>query len=49
MYDIIEKPDTGNTNEWINWLEEAIAKEYLKYYEYNYFNNVNSYINSCII
>ena len=40
MSDIIEKPDTGNTNEWINWLEEDIAKEYLKYYEYKNFSNV---------
>src|SRR5688572_5032334 len=40
MSDIIEKPDTENTNEWINWLEEAIAKEYLKYYEYKNFSNI---------
>jgi len=40
MSEIIEKPDTENTNEWINWLEEAIAKEYLKYYEYKNFSNV---------
>ena len=40
MSDIIKKPDTGNTNEWINWLEEAIAKEYLKYYEYKHFSNI---------
>src|SRR3954449_9269953 len=40
MSDIIENPDTENTNEWINWLEEAIAKEYLKYYEYQYFSNI---------
>jgi hypothetical protein len=28
------------TNEWINWIEEAIDKEHLKYYEYNQFNNI---------
>ncbi|CAB4388112.1 unnamed protein product [Rhizophagus irregularis] len=31
--------DTENTNEWINWIEEAIDKEHLNYYEYNQFNN----------
>jgi serine/threonine protein kinase len=40
MSEIIEKTDTENTNEWINWLEEAIAKEYLKYYEYKNFSNI---------
>ena len=36
----IEIQDTENKNEWIKWIEEAIAKEYLKYYEYNHFNNI---------
>ena len=40
MSDIIEKKDTGNADEWINWLEEAIAKEHLKYYEYKFFSNI---------
>jgi hypothetical protein len=26
--------------ECINWIEEAIAKNYFKYYEYNHFNNI---------
>ncbi|CAB4388522.1 unnamed protein product [Rhizophagus irregularis] len=31
---------TGNSNnEWTNWIEEAIAKDYFKYYEYNQFSN----------
>src|SRR6266498_1568281 len=29
----------NNSNEWINWLEEAISKKHMKYYEYNHFNN----------
>ncbi|GES93144.1 kinase-like domain-containing protein [Rhizophagus clarus] len=29
-----------NKNEWNEWIEEAITKEYLKYYEYNNFNDV---------
>jgi hypothetical protein len=31
--------DTENTNEWINWIEEAIVKKHLKFYEYKQFNN----------
>ncbi|GBC22536.1 kinase-like domain-containing protein [Rhizophagus irregularis DAOM 181602=DAOM 197198] len=35
-----EKMQTSeNTNEWINWIEEAIVKEHLKFYEYNLFSN----------
>jgi hypothetical protein len=29
-----------NSNEWINWLEEAISKKYIKYYDYKHFNNI---------
>jgi hypothetical protein len=28
-----------NTNEWIDWIEEAIVKEHINYYEYKQFNN----------
>ncbi|POG63834.1 hypothetical protein GLOIN_2v1682127, partial [Rhizophagus irregularis DAOM 181602=DAOM 197198] len=31
---------TENTNECINWIEEAISKEYFRLYEYKYFSNV---------
>ncbi|CAB4388154.1 unnamed protein product [Rhizophagus irregularis] len=31
--------DTENKNEWIKWIEEAIDKEHIKYYEYKEFNN----------
>jgi hypothetical protein len=31
---------TENTNEWINWIEEAIVKEHLNYYEYKQFTNI---------
>jgi hypothetical protein len=30
----------NSNNEWINWIEEAITKNYFKYYEYNHFNNI---------
>jgi hypothetical protein len=31
---------TGNTNEWINWIEESIAKKQIKYYDFKNFNNI---------
>jgi serine/threonine protein kinase len=40
MSDNIEIQDTLNPNEWINWIEEAIEKKYLRYYEYKNFNNI---------
>ena len=27
------------SNEWINWIETAIAKEYVKYYEHRHFSD----------
>ncbi|EXX51507.1 uncharacterized protein OCT59_007139 [Rhizophagus irregularis] len=32
--------NTKNTNECINWIEEAISKEYFRLYEHKYFSNV---------
>jgi len=26
-------------NNWINWIEEAVSKKHIKYYEYNHFSN----------
>ena len=34
----MQTPD--NSNEWVNWLEVAIAEDYFKYYEYNNFKNI---------
>ena len=31
---------TENPNEFTKWIEEAINKEYFKYYEYKYFHNI---------
>ena len=31
---------TDNSNEWINWIEEAIAKNYFKHYEYKHLSNI---------
>ena len=31
---------TENSNECINWIEEAIAKKFFKYYEYEHFSNI---------
>ncbi|GES80240.1 kinase-like domain-containing protein [Rhizophagus clarus] len=30
----------NESDEWINWLEEAISKKHIKYYEYKYFANI---------
>jgi len=40
MSDIIEIPDTKNTNEWIDWIEVAIKDECLKYYDFKIFSNI---------
>ena len=32
--------NTENANEWINWIEEAITKKHIKYYEYDHFSNI---------
>src|SRR4051794_40608222 len=31
---------TENPNEWVSWIEEAISKKHIKYYDYNHFHNV---------
>ncbi|RGB36752.1 hypothetical protein C1646_757728 [Rhizophagus diaphanus] len=36
----IEIQDTEHKNGWVNWVEEAIGKEYYKLYENNNFHNV---------
>ena len=28
-----------SSNEWANWIEEAISKGHIKYYEYDHFSN----------
>ncbi|RGB36750.1 kinase-like domain-containing protein [Rhizophagus diaphanus] len=40
MSNNIEMANTENTNEWTNWIEEAIVKEYFKCYEYRHFSNI---------
>ena len=40
MSNNIETQDTDNPNEWVKWIEEAIAKEYFKCYEYKHFSNI---------
>ena len=29
-----------SSNEWVNWIEEAISKKHIKYYEYHYFSDI---------
>jgi len=35
--------DTKDT-EWIHWIEEAIAKKHIKFYEYEHFNNIEEIV-----
>jgi len=35
-----EIQDKEYTNEWINWIEEAITNKHIKYYEYDRFSNI---------
>jgi hypothetical protein len=41
MSDNIIMHDTENKNEWINWIEEAIVKEHIKYYKFREFSNLH--------
>ncbi|RIA86891.1 hypothetical protein C1645_828590, partial [Glomus cerebriforme] len=34
-----EMQNFENADEWINWIEEAINKKHIKYYEYDQFND----------
>ncbi|GBC02998.1 hypothetical protein RclHR1_04920007 [Rhizophagus clarus] len=30
----------SNSNEWVNWIEESIAKNEIRYYDFKHFNNI---------
>ncbi|RIA82399.1 kinase-like domain-containing protein [Glomus cerebriforme] len=32
---------TNNSNEWINWIEESISKQLIKYYDYKHFSDIS--------
>jgi hypothetical protein len=36
----IKIPVVENPNEWVNWIEDAISRKHIKYYDYNHFHNV---------
>jgi hypothetical protein len=40
MSGYIDIQDTENSNQYIKWIEEAVEKEYIKYYEYENFSNI---------
>ena len=40
MYNNNEFKITENSNEWINWIEEAISKKLIRYYEYEHFHSI---------
>ncbi|RIA81003.1 hypothetical protein C1645_580205 [Glomus cerebriforme] len=39
MSNNVEPTGTNNSNE-INWIEEAIAKDHFKYYQYDQFSDI---------
>ncbi len=39
MSDNIQSNVAKGSNEWINWIDEAISKKHIKYYEYEHFQN----------
>ncbi|GBC09615.1 hypothetical protein RclHR1_00900001 [Rhizophagus clarus] len=32
--------DDNNSNEWVEWINEAISKQHIKYYNYDHFSNI---------
>jgi hypothetical protein len=40
MFDNNEIQVSNNSNEWNKWIEKAIDKKYIKYYEYKLFYNI---------
>ena len=40
MSNYAELKSTANSNEWINWIEEGLPRKHIKYYEYEYFSNI---------
>ncbi|GET04693.1 kinase-like domain-containing protein [Rhizophagus clarus] len=41
--------ETKNTKEWINWIEESIVKEHIKFYEYKQFKDYDNNINYMLV
>ena len=40
LNDNIKMQANDNSNEWINWIDEAISRNYIKYYEYDHFHDI---------
>ncbi|GES83952.1 kinase-like domain-containing protein [Rhizophagus clarus] len=40
MSNNVEFKVIDDSNKWINWIEESIAKKQIKYYDYKYFDNI---------
>ncbi|GES87929.1 kinase-like domain-containing protein [Rhizophagus clarus] len=40
VYLFIRSKVIGNPDDWINWIEESIAKKQIKNYDYKHFNNI---------
>src|ERR1044072_2446103 len=48
MSDKNKPQSTENSNERISWIEEAISKKHIKYYEYKHFHNFQKIGNSSL-
>ena len=48
MSDNTEIQAANYSNEWIYWIEESISKNYIKYYEYKHFHNIEKIGNGSI-
>jgi serine/threonine protein kinase len=40
MFEFAKQTNNPNEKEWTSWLEEAINKEHIRYYEYENFNKI---------
>ncbi|CAB4412814.1 unnamed protein product [Rhizophagus irregularis] len=42
MSEFVKQTNNPNEKEWINWLDEAIKNEHIKYYEYEHFSKIRT-------
>ncbi|CAB5361469.1 unnamed protein product [Rhizophagus irregularis] len=42
MSEFVKQTNIPNEKEWINWLDEAIKNEHIKYYEYEHFSKIRT-------
>ncbi|POG61469.1 hypothetical protein GLOIN_2v1704001 [Rhizophagus irregularis DAOM 181602=DAOM 197198] len=42
MSEFVKQTNNPNEKEWINWLDEAIKNEHIKYYDYEHFSKIRT-------